>query len=244
VKIEQSEVVLAVDETLGEYPSGFAAVCVARIDHVAAASLALQTLRTRLVSDPYFKLIPSVRESLAKDGLHYSQDTPDVKREAIQTLQGIAFEAYIAFTDSATVDPTYSWYDRLLAAILPDRLAENRHRCCHIVAEIHGERTKRLTELNTLVLQVVSRLGSKSGVRFKDTPTVSLATKTEAYLAIPDYIVGCFREYWLKGQHDSAAISTRHFGELWSRVRVVVNTDSGERYWRNRPLPGFDQDPA
>src|SRR2546423_1015308 len=116
---------MAIDETVTE--SGFAAVCVAIVDNPARAQQQLNEARDALLIDPYFKYIPSVRDSLTNDGFHFSQDSIDVRRKAIETLQTLEFEAYIAFNPWLTVDPDYGWYDSLLSGILPDRLSENRH---------------------------------------------------------------------------------------------------------------------
>jgi hypothetical protein len=94
--------------------------------------------------------------------------------------------------------------------------------------------------LQALVDGVVARLETRSGKRFHSQPTVSLGTKAMSFLAVPDYVVGCFRDYWLKGQWEPDSLSARHFRELWSRMRLVMNVDSGIRYWRNRPLPAVE----
>jgi hypothetical protein len=228
---------MVIDETVTE--SGFAAVCVAVVDSPAKAQRQLDEARDALLVDPYFRDIPSVRGSLANVGFHFSQDSLDVRRKAIETLQALSFEAYIAFNPRLTVDPDYDWYDSLLSGVLPDRLSENRHRKCRLIAEIHGLPSVRLQRLQTLVSDMAAHIERRAGRPFLDPPSVELGAKQQSYLAIADYSVGCFREFWLVGQHDKASIAWRHFREVWARIRLVLDTSTGTRYWRRHPLPGF-----
>ena len=68
-------------------------------------------------------------------------------------------------------------------------------------------------------------------------PTVEMASKEQPCLAIADYVIGAFRDYWLTGRADAGSLHARHFGELRSRIRLAVDVRSGKRYTRSNPLP-------
>lgn len=237
--IPPRDVTLVVDETVDQEGSNFAALCVAEVDDPIGASALIDGLRASLLRDPYFIQIPSVRGSLQEVGFHYCQDAPDVRLRMLTALQAIRFEAYIAFRSDRPVDTQYSWYDDLLSVVVPDRLAANRHNRCQLLLEEHGKRGARQAALSALLGRWIDGVEEKAGARLYAPPQLSLESKARSELAIADYVVGCFRQYWLKGRHKPESLEARQFGEIWSRVRVVVDVGSGHRYSRHNPLPGF-----
>jgi hypothetical protein len=63
-----------------------------------AASLALETLRTDLLSDPYFRGVPSMQPAAKKTSLcfHAKDDLPEVRREVFRVIASLGVKMYVA----------------------------------------------------------------------------------------------------------------------------------------------------
>lgn len=230
-----AELMMVVDETAMLTPRPFVGVGVAVLSNPIAVATKLTELARGLCADPYYSSIPTVNSSLAKVGFHYSADMPDVRLKMLTFMQTVSFEAYLAFSDDPAVDARYEWYDELISAILPDRLQKHADQPVRIVFEQHGDIPKRRAQLTSLVQGITARLSKRRPPSI--APTVEMASKEQPCLAIADYVIGAFRDYWLTGRADAGSLHARHFGELRSRIRLAVDVRSGKRYTRSNPLP-------
>jgi hypothetical protein len=230
-----AELMIVVDETAVPAPRPFAGVGLAVLSNPIVVATKLTELARELCGDPYFSSIPTVNSSLAKVGFHYSADTPDVRLKMLTFMQTVSFEAYVAFFDGRATDARYEWYDEIIAALLPDRLLKHADQPVRIVFEQHGDIPQRRTQLGSLVQEITARLSRRRPLDV--APTVEMASKEQPCLAIADYVIGAFRDYWLTGQTDAGSLSARHFGELRSRIRLAIDMRNSTRYTRTNPLP-------
>lgn len=230
-----AELMMVVDETAELAPRPFAGVGVAVLSNPITVAIKLTELVRDLCVDPYYSSIPTVNSSLAKVGFHYSADSPDVRLKMLAFLQTVPFEAYLAFSEGGAVDTRYEWYDELISAILPDRLLKHWDQPVRIVFEQHGDIPHRRAQLTSLVQGMTTQLSKRRPLSI--APTVEMASKEQPCLAIADYVIGTFRDYWLTGRGNTGSLSARHFGELRSRIRLAVDVRNGTRYTRSNPLP-------
>jgi hypothetical protein len=231
---ERKLVTFAVDETKASAPGEIAAVAVVRVDDPPVVETELPRLFERLRRHPTFREIASFSGS-HRVGFHFQEDIPDVQQLVLTTLQGMPFEAYLAFTANGPSDSGYAWYDRLLRLILPDRLAEVRHRDALVVVEAH-DRLSGAPRVEAVIDECVQR--SRRDARYPHSGRVVVCRggKSNPLLAIPDYVLGAFRRFWQKGCPGEEVLDTRLYRMIEPRVRLIVDADSGERLHRgNQP---------
>ncbi len=99
----------------------------------------LQALRQQLLTDPYFKNVPSMQLEQKKTalGFHAKDDLPEVRREVFRLLEGQPFRFFAVVRDKKVIaekvlehnrtKPTYRYhpnqlYDRCISDLLKERL--------------------------------------------------------------------------------------------------------------------------
>ena len=109
------------------------------VDKPDEASAALDGLRLQLLTDPYFKNVPSMQPEQKKTalGFHAKDDLPEVRREVFRLLDSLPFRFFAVVRDKTVVahkvseqnriKPTYRYhpnqlYDRCISALLKERL--------------------------------------------------------------------------------------------------------------------------
>jgi hypothetical protein len=109
------------------------------IDDPAGMSRDLTALRERLLADPYFKDVPSMKPGEKKTALffHAKDDLPEVRREVFNLLLSVPFRFYATIRDKRVltskvldhnrIKPTYRYhpnqlYDRCVSQLFKERL--------------------------------------------------------------------------------------------------------------------------
>ena len=212
-------------------------------------------LRARLMSDSYFKSVPSMQPDERKTALafHAKDDLPEVRRDVFQILrdtEGLRFFAVVA--DKLSVleyvrqrnkrEPTYRYhpnelYDYLIGRLFKERLRQ--HSRYDVIFSKRGKsgRTDSLRqaiEFAPDLLQNQSNLSS--GILTDVSLNVSAATpKEHAGLQAVDYFIWALQRLYERGED-------RYLVYLWQAFGLVHDIDDtreahhGLYYTQNKPL--------
>ncbi len=207
-------------------------------------------LRARLMSDSYFKSVPSMQPDERKTALafHAKDDLPEVRRDVFQILrdtEGLRFFAVVA--DKLSVleyvrqrnkrEPTYRYhpnelYDYLIGRLFKERLSQ--HSRYEIIFSKRGK-SDRLVALQKLV-ETASNPLTHQNISDDPVTCVSAATPKEyAGLQAVDYFVWALQRLYERDDD-------RYLAYLWEAFRLVHDIDdlrefsSGVYYTQKKPL--------
>ncbi len=208
-------------------------------------------LRTRLMSDSYFKNVPSMQPSNKKTALafHAKDDLPEVRRDVFRLLhdtEGLRFFAVVA--DKLSVleyvrqrnkrEPDYRYhpnelYDYLTGRLFKERLSQ--HNRYDITFSKRGK-SGRLNALRQLVESAHTGFATQQDMGEDATISVSATTPNEhAGLQAVDYFVWALQRLYERGEE-------RYLAYLWKAFRLVHDIDDtressqGVYYTQNAPL--------
>ena len=208
-------------------------------------------LRARLVSDSYFKRVPSMQPDARKTALafHAKDDLPEVRRDVFQILrgtEGLRFFAVVA--DKLSVleyvrqrnkrEPAYRYhpnelYDYLTGCLFKERLSQ--HNRYEIIFSKRGK-SDRLDALRKLIETTSEPLTQQQNISGTSFTGVSAATpKEHAGLQAVDYFVWALQRLYERGEE-------RYLVYLWDSFRLVHDIDDvredsyGVYYTQKKPL--------
>lgn len=210
----------------------------------------LTALRSRLLSDPYFQGVPSIRFDAKKTALafHAKDDLPEIRREVFTLLvdEDVKFlavvrskKATLSYVRSRNLaDPAYRYhpnelYDYLVRCLFRDRL----HQCdqYRIIFARRGRRD-RTQALKAALDQARRRFAEKWGRESTAAIDVeSAAISDHGGLQAVDYFLWALQRLYEKGED-------RFIRTLWHRCRLVRDIDDtreakyGVYYDKKTPL--------
>ncbi len=215
-----------------------------------------ETLRTQLISDPYFKNVPSMQPESRKTTLafHAKDDLPEIRREVFQILyhtQGLRF--YAVVTDKRCVlqyvrlcnqrEPKYRYHPNELYNYLTQHLFSQRiHPQSHyeIIFSKRGKSGK--TDALRRAIEYAPDGLQNRGEGARRVPkevslNVSAATpKESAGLQAVDYFLWALQRFYERGED-------RYMNYLWEPAFRFVHDlddtrmiDSGMYWTQNNPL--------
>ena len=223
---------------------------VLEVADMPALSATLSDLRHRLLTDPYFKGVPSMQPARRKTALafHAKDDLPEVRREAFQLLsrQPVRFFAVVrdkqavlryvqernAFDDAYRLRPN-ELYDSLVSRLFKDRL--------HLSSEVRVCFARRGSSDRS---QALSTALDKSRIRFAarwHRPVTGAVTARESSpvhdvaLQATDYFLWALQRRYEQQE-------PRFLELLWPQVALVHAVDEtqrapyGEYYTKKKPL--------
>lgn len=209
------------------------------------------TLRLQLMSDSYFKSVPSMQPANRKTALafHAKDDLPEVRRDVFRLLrdtEGLRFFAVVA--DKLSVleyvrqrnkrESAYRYhpnelYDYLTSLLFKERLGQ--HNRYNIIFSKRGK-SNRLDALQRLVETASETLTQQSDSSNNLIPYVSAATpKEHAGLQAVDYFVWALQRLYERDEE-------RYLLYLWDAFRLVHDIDDmreagyGVYYRQKKPL--------
>ena len=208
-------------------------------------------LRTRLMSDSYFKNVPSMQPDGRKTTLafHAKDDLPEVRRDVFKLLhdtEGLRFFAVVA--DKLSVleyvrqrnnrEPAYRYhpnelYDYLTGRLFKERLSQHNR---YDITFSKRSKSGRLNALRQLVETAHTGFTTQQDMSEDATIRVSAATPMEhAGLQAVDYFVWALQRLYERGEE-------RYLAYLWEAFRLVHDIDDtressqGVYYTQNAPL--------
>jgi hypothetical protein len=204
----------------------------------AALEEELNTLRTKLLDDPYFKGVPSMQLKAKKTALcfHAKDDLPEVRREVFKILLNHELRFFAIVRDKSEVleyirkrnevDGAYRYnpnelYDSLVRQLFKDRLHQ------HDIYNIHFARrgaSDRTTALRIALETARSRFSEKWGIVSSATiQTVACYSRESAGLQAADYFLWALQRFYEKEED-------RFLEYLWPSFRLVRDLDDTRRY--------------
>ena len=212
-------------------------------------------LRARLISDSYFKNVPSMQPNERKTAIafHAKDDLPEVRRDVFQILrdtEGLRFFAVVA--DKLSVleyvrqrnkrEPDYRYHPNELYDYLTGRLFKKRlrqHGRYEIIFSKRGKsgRTDSLRQAIEVAPDLLQNQNRLENSQLTDVSlNVSAATpKEHAGLQAVDYFIWALQRLYERGED-------RYLTYLWQAFGLVHDiddtrkTDYGVYYTQNKPL--------
>ena len=208
-------------------------------------------LRTRLISDSYFKGVPSMQPNARKTALefHAKDDLPEIRREVFKLLrdtEGLRFFAVVA--DKLSVleyvrqrnkrEPDYRYHPNELYDYLTGRLFKERlhqHNRYNIIFSKRGK-SNRLDALRKLVETASESLKQEPDSSNNPVTYVFAETpKEHAGLQAVDYFLWALQRLYERDEE-------RYLLYLWDAFRLVHDIDDmreagyGAYYTQKKPL--------
>ncbi len=220
-----------------------------------ALNIRFDELRARLMSDSYFKSVPSMQPHERKTALafHAKDDLPEIRRDVFKLLretEGLRFFAVVA--DKLSVleyvrqrnrrEPAYRYqpnelYDYLTGRLFKDRLRQ--HNRYDIIFSQRGKsgRTDSLRQAIEFAPDLLQNQSNPSKNALTDVSLrVTAATpKEHAGLQAVDYFVWALQRLYERGED-------RYLVYLWQAFGLVHDIDDirkkryGVYYTQNKPL--------
>ena len=208
-------------------------------------------LRARLMSDSYFKNVPSMQPDARKTALafHAKDDLPEVRRDVFQILrdtEGLRFFAVVA--DKLSVleyvrqrnkrEPAYRYHPNELYDSLTERLFRERLHQSSGYDIIFSKRGKsdRTAALHRALESGRSRFVTQQEITSLASLNIAVATpKEHAGLQAVDYFIWALQRLYERGENRYLAYLWKAFG-LVHDIDDTTKTDYGVYYTQNRPL--------
>jgi hypothetical protein len=208
-------------------------------------------LRARLMSDSYFKSVPSMQPDERKTALafHAKDDLPEVRRDVFQILrgtEGLRFFAVVA--DKLSVleyvrqrnkrEPAYRYHPNELYDSLTERLFRERLHQSSGYDIIFSKRGKsdRTAALHQALEAARSRFVTQQEITSLASLNIAVATpKEHAGLQAVDYFIWALQRLYERGED-------RYLTYLWQAFGLVHDIDDtrkthyGVYYTQNKPL--------
>jgi len=208
----------------------------------------LNTLRARLLADPYFKGVPSMQPAAGKTALffHAKDDLPEVRREVFQVLQRHDFSFYAVVRTMSVVarrvkernerDPTYRYrptelYDSAVRRLFDKKL--HTRPAFEVIFASRGKARSQALRDHLLKAQVKS---TKAADTFPDATihVRAMPAHQHAGLQVADYCLWALQRLFTKGED-------RFLSLIWPKVGLIVDADDtsekpyGTYHTRKRP---------
>lgn len=211
----------------------------------------LESLRTELLRDPYFKNVESMQPHRRKTAemFHAKDDVPEVRREVFKVLANADMRFYAVVRDMRYVlayvqerntrDIEYSYkpnelYDQTVARLFKDRL--HSYEACSISYGVRGtaDRTRAFQSALNLARTRFEQKWNKPV-----TTQVDLLPgnpRKEPCLQAVDYVLWALQRYYSRQE-------ARFIELLWDKVGLIHAVDDkasaayGTYYTKKKPLP-------
>ena len=216
----------------------------------AMISQEMESLRTALLADPYFRRVPSMQAQSQKTALafHAKDDLPEVRREVMALLLRHELKLCAEVKDKLQVlqyvqqrcgtDPQYRYHPNELYDYLVRRLFRNAlHKAD--TYEIHfAKRGKadRTAALQSAIEDARRRFQQQWDIGNSSAITVhAVASCRSAGTQVADYMLWALQRFYERGED-------RYIQYLWPKCSLVHDIDDvrkhpyGTYYARRRPL--------
>jgi hypothetical protein len=195
----------------------------------------LNSLRARLVTDPYFSGVPSIQPAASKTALafHAKDDLPEIRREVFSYLMNrndLRFFAIIRDKEKLLsyvhqrngADPSYRYepnelYDYLVRRLFRDRL--HQYDSYHVYFSRRGS-SDRTQALKVALLTAQVRFVEKYRQPATEPPldVIPAYSKDIPALQVVDYFLWSIQRLFERGEE-------RYVSLLWPSFRLVIDMD-------------------
>lgn len=213
----------------------------------------MEALRKDLLSDPYFKNVPSMQANGGKTAkmFHAKDDVPEVRREVFRLLQRQEIKFFAVVRDMHSVltyelerrrrDESYRYrpdglYDSTVSRLFKDRL--HSYDQCHIYFSKRGQtdRTQAFEKALAIARQRFELKWNRD-VKTQIHINISGSAKVPCLQAV-DYLLWALQRYYRAGE-------SRFMEMMWDKVGLVHAVDEldqapyGNFYTKKKPLPAM-----
>ena len=174
------------------------------------------------------------RKKIGKEGLHFAQAHGDLKTSFTQQLVTLPFRCYVFMSQlTSGADYVQSYLNAFKWAC-----AALFQRCDHQKLTILVEQNSKIrsNDLSGIVEDRYELLAKSGEARPLMSPEISIVTKTEATVSIPDFMLGVLSKYieTVEGQESSTAYT--QFERLRDRYALIYDMSRNESYSRRNPF--------
>jgi len=209
------------------YENFFGLVCVLiENDRIAEIKEALTELYSDIIDDQLTKK--------AKKIFHYCEDNTDIRNRVIVKLRQLNFQAYIAFCKLDAKDYSEEDYLSLFYVLIFDRIHSQYDNNIEILYE---ENTKIK---NKAIQESVGACASLFANEYLKNikVTAKKTTKQDLISVIPDYVLGLFKDAFLK--QEIKEFEKVNYNKIRNKVRLVFDKDNKKRYTRYNQFKGLN----
>lgn len=221
----------------------------------AALQTALEDLRAELLTDPYFKRVPSMQPERGKTAVafHAKDDVAEVRREVFRVLMQFDLRFYAAVrsksalldyvTQRNQLEPAYRYRGDELYDTLVEELFRRYHPFAdqlNIVFARRGNKA-RTHAFRAAIERAEARFERDFGTRRSDAIHIVASTPPRsAGLQAVDYFLWALQRHYERGEG-------RYVELIWDKVVEVDDMDAvaagrkGVVYNKNRPLIANDE---
>lgn len=194
----------------------------------------ITTLRSHQV-DPF---AAGDKESLKKNGLHFTDSHPDLRTAYIRQLSALPYRAFIAFCSLQDVTKYKEDYIALLGKILPQRFMWYDRANLRIIFEENSQ--IKATAVQNAVTEIYQELEKRDSRRPIKKPEVVIGKKSEyPSFAVPDYLLAVFGRYAQYSEYKKEESRIHQFERLRDKYRLIVDCDTNTEYSRRNPFQPF-----
>lgn len=204
-------------------------------DELTSFRPSITDLVDRYSADPFTS---GRKKQLLNKGLHFTDDSEELKTVFISRLEHFPLRAYIAYGRAMPNEDYPTHYLRLVGSLLKDRFIAYDRRRMTIVCEENTRVDK--SRLKNYVKTMHDELIRTNTCRpFQLNPVMSITKSEEPCLAVVDYILGVFRHYAmdLEGENSNRQDALR-FERLRDKYRLIRDLDGNLFYSRQKPFMG------
>lgn len=233
---------LFIDET--EIPTkegNFLAIGLALTTEVELLQSKLEEVRRKHLIDPS---ATGNKETLKTRGLHFVDDSEDLRTAVFKILETLPFRGYIAYIQLKNPKDYASTFEKAILALLQHRFMYCDGSEVALVFEINSKLNQ--SNITRLVGKEFQRLVDNNERRPTDLPKTRFGTKQQdPCLAIADYLLAAFRNYAVLGSPNDKAngvkqkpgeLAHKRFERLRDRIRTIISLPNGRRFGRRNPF--------
>ncbi len=223
------DVFFYVDESVFEVDNQrMLALCLVLVEDTNRIKKEVGELRARILADPFAS---GRKRHLTKKGFHFADDAEDTRTQFTKLIAEMPIRSFIAYSRMPSDTELKPTYLKLLRWLLTDRLAKQYQLQSVITVEenpkIKSGDLERMLDLIDDDLKLVRRQPA-----FK--PKLVRSSKMNCpLLAICDYIIGVTGRYM---SDEGSDLASKRFERLRDKVRLVMDADTGDRFWRKNPF--------
>lgn len=195
----------------------------------------IRELIENILHDPILRTIPNAENKLRKGGLHYSEDSYEIRNKYIGFMSELTFQAYICFVEKKEIKEIdyKEWYKKLIGRLLFDRIRDYRHEKIHIFIE----KTDRKEQKNVLAVvnRVVDNINKSHRIKVSSKPVIEFSSKGEPCISLVDYVCGIFKDHY-ENLHLEGSRQKRNFNRIRGKIRLIHDFLTNVFYSRKNPF--------
>jgi hypothetical protein len=212
--------------------------------------LEMADLRSRLLADPYFSHVPSMRPERKKTAIafHAKDDIPEIRREVYALLMRHPMKFFAVVRDKKRIvqlvqehnkrSPSYRYhpnqlYDRCVSRLFKERLHKDDGYTVYFSRRGSKDRTVALKAALETARNNFRRTWGVQGTGPMDVCPISF--RQSAGLQAVDYFLWALQRFFERGE-------SRYWEYVWTSVKLVHDVDDltqnnyGEYYTQRNPL--------